>query len=275
LTISKEGLLTKENAFFIDKIKESHYNFLKGKNLKFFTQHNKFAHETKAGIKKLNKDKKKSPASFGLLPFTTKKSNTLKQLATLQELGLLKDNVNHLVGKKSQQFTLGNGKKGIDSFLSFFERYSNSKRPSSNSKANILFNSDKTYDREAFFKDINSKRKVALDRTNIIVRHRHSRTENASLLIQNISRFIIAFIKKKRGSKNKFNQLKNVTYRILQTIKKHKLSDNDGIGFTYSGRAYGAKKAASFKIFLGSVPFSTLTAEIDYSSMMQKTKNGT
>jgi len=109
----------------------------------------------------------------------------------------------------------------------------------------------------------------------IVIKHEHSRTENASLLIQNISRFIIAFIKKRKGSKNKFNQLKNVTYRILQTIKKHKLKDNQGIGFTFSGRAYGAKKAASFKIFLGSVPFNTLKAEIDYANMMQKTKNGT
>jgi ribosomal protein S3 len=48
-----------------------------------------------------------------------------------------------------------------------------------------------------------------------------------------------------------------------------------GIGFEFAGRVYGAKKAATFKMLLGSVPFNTLDARIDYSYIMQKTRNGT
>ena len=48
-----------------------------------------------------------------------------------------------------------------------------------------------------------------------------------------------------------------------------------GIGFAFSGRVYGAQKAASFKMLLGSVPFNTLDARIDYANIMQQTRNGT
>lgn len=176
-------------------------------------------------------------------------------------------------------------KRGFESFASFIEK------PKEVSLKDVQRNRTKFYSyfmskqlqgKKRSKANLLASRKYGCSKDNglekniqIVIRQHHSRTHSASLLIQNVSRFIIAFIKKRKGSKNKFNQLKNVTYRILQTIKKHKLSENQGVGFTFSGRAYGAKKAASFKIFLGSVPFSTLKAEIDYDSMMQKTKNGT
>jgi ribosomal protein S3 len=47
-----------------------------------------------------------------------------------------------------------------------------------------------------------------------------------------------------------------------------------GIGFSYAGRVYGAKKAMTFTMLLGSVPFNTLQANIDYAKIMQKTRNG-
>ena len=47
-----------------------------------------------------------------------------------------------------------------------------------------------------------------------------------------------------------------------------------GAAFAFSGRAYGAKKAASFCIKKGSVPFNSLHADIDFASVMQKTRNG-
>lgn len=208
--------------------------------------------------------------------------NNQRRLRVFKDLGFFSHKPSHLVKMKRTEDL---PRKSFESFLSFVEEsqqksskiggkdemkfYSyflkkglNKKR---NSKANLVFSEKNLF-----------HRKNDLEKNlQIVIKQHHSRTQSASLLIQNISRFIIAFIKKRKGSKNKFNQLKNVTYRILQTIKKHKLSENQGIGFTFSGRAYGAKKAASFKIFLGSVPFSTLKAEIDYDSMMQKTKNGT
>jgi hypothetical protein len=213
---------------------------------------------------------------------TVSNKNNQRRLRVFKDLGFFSHKPSHLVKmKKTEDLP----RKGFESFLSFVEE---SKQNSSkiggkdemkfysyffkkglnkkkNSKANLVFSEKNLF-----------HRKNDLEKNlQIVIKQHHSRTHSASLLIQNISRFIIAFIKKRKGSKNKFNQLKNVTYRILQTIKKHKLSENQGIGFTFSGRAYGAKKAASFKIFLGSVPFSTLKAEIDYDSMMQKTKNGT
>lgn len=48
-----------------------------------------------------------------------------------------------------------------------------------------------------------------------------------------------------------------------------------GIGFPFPGRVYGATKATSFKMLFGSVPFNTLHANIDYSRLTQKTRNGT
>lgn len=107
------------------------------------------------------------------------------------------------------------------------------------------------------------------------VKHHHSKIFNSSVMVENISRFVIAFSKKRRGGKNKFTQLRNTAHRLLKTIRKSKMKINEGIGFGFSGRAYGAKKAASFKVFVGSVPLTTLNVPVDYTSIAQQTKNGT
>lgn len=159
----------------------------------------------------------------------------------------------------------------------------------------------------------------------LIIKHQHSKAHNASLVVQNLSRFVIAFLKKNKGSKNKFQQLKNIVHKLLlslyeqpqasfltpnklQNQPKHqkieqgkhearqRVSDASpgsvvlaegeelqrrtrrrylGIGVAFGGRAYGAKKASTFKMLFGSVPFNTLSANIDYSGIMEKTRNGT
>ena len=129
----------------------------------------------------------------------------------------------------------------------------------------------------------------------IIIKHQHSKAHNASLLVQNLSRFVIAFLKKNRGSKNKFQQLKNIVYKLLSSLYEQpgpvssgppegsspyipgsrKKKRYSGIGVAFGGRAYGAKKASTFKMLFGSVPFNTLSANIDYSNITEKTRNGT
>jgi hypothetical protein len=172
----------------------------------------------------------------------------------------------------------------------------------------------------------------------VIIKHQHSKAHNASLVVQNLSRFVIAFLKKNKGSKNKFQQLKNIVHKLLlllyeqpqtpnklprqnqpkhQKIEQGKRSarqrvsdaspvpivpsscrrrhDRDGsvvlaeggelqrrsrrrylgIGVAFGGRAYGAKKASTFKMLFGSVPSNTLSANIDYSGTTEKTRNGT
>jgi ribosomal protein S3 len=47
-----------------------------------------------------------------------------------------------------------------------------------------------------------------------------------------------------------------------------------GIALQFSGRAYGAKKAMSFKISQGRIPTNTLKAKIGYSQLTQQTRNG-
>ena len=99
----------------------------------------------------------------------------------------------------------------------------------------------------------------------------------------NLARFMIAFIKKNKATKNKFQQLKNIAYKILRPLCDARAGRSTtiqtapllGAGFRFAGRVYGAKKAASFKMLFGSVPFSTLDANIDYANIMQKTRNGT
>jgi len=140
-----------------------------------------------------------------------------------------------------------------------------------------------------------------------IIKHLYSKSHNASLLVQNLSRFLIAFLKRNKGSKNKFQQLKNMSYKILLGLCSPRLGSDSrglrssaldvqdhsseinpalfldlrsprrriGIGFSFSGRVYGATKATSFKTLFGSVPFNTLHANIDYSRLTQKTRNGT
>jgi len=107
----------------------------------------------------------------------------------------------------------------------------------------------------------------------IVIKYHHSKAHTAAAFTANISRFLIAFLKKNKGSKNKFQQLKNITYKLFCLLSKQ--DKFLGVGFRYSGRVYGAKKAASFKMLLGSVPFSTLDANVDYSSLTQGTRNGT
>lgn len=104
------------------------------------------------------------------------------------------------------------------------------------------------------------------------IKHYYSKTFNAYTLIENLSRFLISFIKKNKGGKNKFQQLKNITYKVLQFLIHNQFH---GVAFSFSGRVYGAKKGMSFKMLFGSVPFSTLTQNIDYAKLMQKTRNGT
>ncbi len=140
-----------------------------------------------------------------------------------------------------------------------------------------------------------------------IIKHLYSKSQNASLLAINISRSSIAYLKRNKGSKNKFQQLKNMSYKILLglcssrfgldsrnlhssvfNIQNHTSEINPalffdlrlprrrlGIGFSFSGRVYGATKATSFKMLFNSVPFNTLHANIDYSHLTQKTRNGT
>lgn len=108
----------------------------------------------------------------------------------------------------------------------------------------------------------------------LILRYHNSKIYNANVFNQNVSRFVIAYLKKNKGSKNKLQQLKNIVYKILVLLLMQR-DRHIGIGFGFSGRVYGARKAAALRILLGSVPFNTLNANIDYSSITQKTRNGT
>lgn len=108
-------------------------------------------------------------------------------------------------------------------------------------------------------------------RLGLVVRLHNTKTYNASSFIHNFSRFIIAYLKKNQQNKNKLQQLKNVAGGVFKFLSFFNING----AFQYSGRIYGAKKAASFKILVGSVPLNTLDALIDYDSIMQKTKNGT
>lgn len=103
------------------------------------------------------------------------------------------------------------------------------------------------------------------------MRYHSSKAHNASTFVSNLSRFAIAFLKKSNRGKNKLQQLKGAALSILKLLSSQRL----GVGFQFSGRIYGAKKASSFKVLLGSVPLNTLDAFIDYSGIMQKTRNGT
>jgi hypothetical protein len=101
----------------------------------------------------------------------------------------------------------------------------------------------------------------------LTVRYHCTKAYNASNFVHNLSRFAIAFLKRSGRSKNKFRLLKDVVNNSL----KH-LGFQSRFGF--SGRVYGAKKAASFVLGNGG-PLNTLDAHIDYSQIMQKTRNGT
>lgn len=112
----------------------------------------------------------------------------------------------------------------------------------------------------------------------LVIKHQHSKTHNASLTVQNLSRFAIAFLKKNKAGKNKFQQLKNTVYKLLRLVyEQPKIPYRRYLGAAaaFSGRAYGAKKASSFKMLFGSVPFNTFSANIDYAHITEKTRNGT
>lgn len=110
-------------------------------------------------------------------------------------------------------------------------------------------------------------------KVNIIIKQQYSKAQSASLFVQNLSRFVIAFLKKNKGGKNKLQQLKNIAYKVLSSLTiNHQCL---GVGLRFSGRVYGARKASSLKLLFGSVPFNTFQANLDYSQIMQKTRNGT
>ena len=172
----------------------------------------------------------------------------------------------------------------------------------------------------------------------VIIKHQHSKAHNASLVVQNLSRFVIASPKKNKGSKNKFQQPKNTAHKPPppsyeqpqtpnkpprqnqpkhQKIEQGKRSarqrvsdaspvpivpsscrrrhDRDGsvvlaeggelqrrsrrrylgIGVAFGGRAYGAKKASTFKTLLGPAPSNTPSANTDHPGTTEKTRNGT
>ena len=111
-------------------------------------------------------------------------------------------------------------------------------------------------------------------RIDFVIKHHYSKSYNASLFVENVSLFVIAYLKKSKGGKNKFQQLKNITSKIISLLVL-KPSPVLGVSFSFSGRVYGGKKAISFKTLIGSVPFSRLTSVIDHASCMQKTRNGT
>ena len=113
------------------------------------------------------------------------------------------------------------------------------------------------------------------EKTKIILKYGYCKSENAFLFVQNLSKYLISYLKKHKGSKNKAQQLKKIAHQMLLSIytkNKHKFN---GIGFRFSGRVYGAKKAASFKMLFGSVPLSTLSAKINFAQITEKTINGT
>lgn len=108
----------------------------------------------------------------------------------------------------------------------------------------------------------------------LVIKHHYSKSHSAYTLTMNLARFMIAFIKKNKATKNKFQQLKNIAYKILRPLcvgfsRQRKPTSETGsapfygAGFRFAGRVYGAKKAASFKMLFGSVPFNTLDADID------------
>ena len=127
---------------------------------------------------------------------------------------------------------------------------------------------------------------------NLILLHKTSRTYDASSFILYLSRFLITALKKNRGGgKNKSSKLKSLAHRKLNDVynsymmlkmqnrweEPPKRPDKKliGIALRFSGRVYGAKKAGSFKILFGSVPFGTISSDLDFAQVMLKTRNGT
>ena len=111
--------------------------------------------------------------------------------------------------------------------------------------------------------------------TKIILKYTFCKSDNAYLFVQNLSKYLISYLKKHRGGKNKTQQLKKMAYKILLSLYTKNRHKFYGLGLRFSGRVYGAKKASSFKMLFGAVPLNTLGANIDYAQITQKTINGT
>ena len=126
---------------------------------------------------------------------------------------------------------------------------------------------------------INTIKKLwRINNLHLIIKRNHSKTFDTKILVENLSKYAIAFIKKNKGGKNKSQKLKNITSKIMTSILYSKDKKPNplflGGAFGFSGRVYGGKKAASFKIIYGNLPFNTLKAEINYANVVQTTKNG-
>jgi len=128
---------------------------------------------------------------------------------------------------------------------------------------------------KSFFSKFHSNSIVKGSRLELNIKHYDSRGHNAYTLVENISRFLIAYSKRGKGGRNKFNQMRNTSYRILKSIRQSNKKHYKGLGFAFSGRAYGAKKAANFKVSAGRLSLSSYNQPVDYSSIYKCTKNGT
>lgn len=109
----------------------------------------------------------------------------------------------------------------------------------------------------------------------IILKYTFCKSDNAYIFVQNLSKYLISYLKKHRGGKNKTQQLKKMAYKMLLSLYTKNQHKFNGLGLHFSGRVYGAKKASSFKMLFGAVPLNTLAANIDYAKITQKTINGT
>lgn len=109
-----------------------------------------------------------------------------------------------------------------------------------------------------------------------IIKNNLSQGDNASIGINILSKLLISRVKlKKGGGKNKFQVLAREANKQLQDIvQEDKMERYAGIALQFSGRAYGAKKADSFKIIKGCMPRNSLDANISYSKITQETRNG-
>ena len=104
----------------------------------------------------------------------------------------------------------------------------------------------------------------------LIVKFHFSKVHSSSTFVDFLSHFLISLLKKRGGS---FQQLKNISYLALRPLLRDKFL---GVSFRFSGRVFATSlKSNSFKFLFGSVPFSSLSANIDFSKVSRITRNGT
>lgn len=115
--------------------------------------------------------------------------------------------------------------------------------------------------------------KIMLSKGEIAIKYRYTKTANAYIFIENISRFLLSYIKQNRGGKNKLQTMKRMGEKILEVIK-HKKKNIKGIGMRYAGRVYGGTRAANFKISKGSLAVNSMGVDMDYAQIYRNTKNG-